>query len=206
MRAMTILSAAALVFALGCDRSTGKLKDLSYGRPFQGDYDSVLERTRWVLNKHYKYGLDPDQTREKEGEFWTMWTYRMAATYRDSTRERAHVKVEKLDDGKVRIGISVVRQLNDNIDNPAVKEEARWVNTLRDVEKGDLLVSEIARRYLKDFKPSKQFEEKYRTKKRKGMRQDIVDRNKDVNLEDYDDPDKKEVPSTTDTGKNKDPW
>jgi len=211
MRALAI-PILLLAFSAGCDRATGKLEDLSYGSEFEGDYEAVMERAVFVLKKHYRYGLDPDLSDQKAGELWTVWDYRMSSWYRDSQRERAHIKIEKLEDGRLRIGVAVVHQTNDNIDNPGVKEEARWVRSTRNAEKGVALEQEIVRRYVKEFTTSKHFEEKYRTEKRKGMREDILDRNKDVNLEDLDDPDKKSVPSYTDSSKNKgkkdpnDPW
>ncbi|MHC4959832.1 MAG: hypothetical protein ACYTGN_15825 [Planctomycetota bacterium] len=197
MRALwAILPLLALVGA--CDRKGDrKLADLSFGRPFEADYEATLDRTRFVLMRHFELGLDPDRTIEKEGEFVTVWHYRMAADYFRSQRVKAHVKIEKIGKKKVRIGVSVVTQLNDNIDNPAVKEEARWIRTARDPERADLIEKEIARRYMK-AKPSERFEDKYKGKNKGEMRSDILDRNKDVNLEDLDDPDKKEPPSHTD--------
>ena len=183
---------------VGCDTSNSKLKDLSWGSSLDGNYPELLARTRYVLLRQFQLGFDPDRTKEDEGEFWTVWHYRMATTYRDSKRIRCHVKIDDLGDGKTRIGVSVVTQLNENIDNPSIKEEARWTNTSRDVEWASRIESTIAQRYLK-VEGSKQWQEKHRVTRRGTMRPDILDRNKDVNLEELGNPDdpRKEMPHST---------
>jgi hypothetical protein len=199
MRATLLLGLLALL-CTGCDQHTSKLRELRWGRPFDADYAVLLERTRYVLLRQFQLGFDPDLTKEKDGVFWTVWHYRMATNYRDSKRIKAHVEVEDLGDGKARIGVSVVTQLNDNIDNPSVKEEARWVGTERDEEWAARIEASIARRYL-DVEGSKQWQERHRPKRRGTMRQDILDRNKDVDLEEQEKDDKKrEFPPSTGDG------
>lgn len=198
MRAIAIISLLVLAALPACDSSTSKLKDVSWGGEFDGDYQAVLDRTRYVLAKQFPLGLDPDLSSEEAGEFWTVWHYHMSAWYRESKRVRAHIKVEDAGSGKVRLGVAVVSQLNDNIDNPSIKEEARWVRTSRDPEWASRLENSIARRYLK-VEPSKYWEEKHLPKKRETMREDILDRNKDVDLEELERPDRpdKQPPKTT---------
>ena len=189
-----LLLLAALV---SCDSSNSKLQDLAWGRAVETDYADLLARTRFVLLRRFELGFDPDRTKEEDGEFWTVWHYRMAAGFLDSKRIRAHVKVDDLGDGQARIGVSVVSQLNENIDNPSVKEEARWTHTQADVALAARIEATIMRRYLK-VEGSKQWQERHRTTRRGSMRPDILDRNRDVNPEDLepDDP-SKEAPVIT---------
>ncbi len=196
MRA-TILFLLLAAF-VGCDTSNSQLRDLSWGGSFDGSYTDLLARTRYVLLRRFELGFDPDRTKEDEGEFWTVWHYRMAHYYMDSRRIRCHVTIDDLGDGTARIGVSVVTQLNENIDNPSVKEEARWTHTTRDVAWASRIESAIAQRYLK-VEASKYWQEKHRGTRRGTMRPDILDRNKDVNLEELGNPDnpEKEMPHST---------
>ena len=201
MRATFLCSLfVAMAAFLGCDRSSGKLDELDWGRPFDADFDVLVARASYILQRRFELGFDPDLTDEKKGEFMTVWHYRMATYYRDSKRNKAHVTIEDVGEGQCRIGVSVVTQLNDNIDNPSVKEEARWVSTTRDVEWASRLEATIARRYIK-VQPSELWKEKHSDTKRGTMRPDILDRNKDVNLEELNDPNApgKEAPATTGT-------
>lgn len=196
MKTTVLLLAAATLAA--CDSSERQLKDLSWGEPFESDFDSALERTRWVLGKEFPKGFDPDLSKEEEGVFWTVWHYYPSTWYRETKRARAHVEIEDLGEGKLRIGVAVVQQINDNIDNPSIIEEARWVGTQRDFERSVLIEQRIRRDYLK-VEPSAYFEEKHRSEPRKGLRPDIIDRSRDVDLEkidDLDDPDR-ELPRAT---------
>jgi hypothetical protein len=172
----------ALLVLGACANTDKKLEDLAWGSEVDGQFDDVVARTKFILRKRYPRGLDPDRTNEDTGEFWTVWDYRVSTMYRETKRSRAHVKVEDLGNGKVRVGVAVVEQLNDNIENPSIIEEARWVRTQRDPETEALLEQNICQRYL-DMKPSEHFEEKHREEPRRDLRPDLVDRSKDVNLE-----------------------
>ncbi len=186
-----------LAVLVGCDTSESKLKDLSWGQSVDTNYTDLLARTRYVLLRRFELGFDPDRTKEEDGEFWTVWHYRMATGFLDSKRIRAHVKVDDLGDGQVRIGVSVVTQLNENIDNPSVKEEARWTHTQVDVGLASRIEATIMRRYLK-IEGSKLWQERHRTTRRGSMRPDILDRNKDVNPEELEADDRrKEAPVIT---------
>ncbi len=191
------LGLSVLLLVGACTNTDGKLKDLSWGTEIQGDYEDVKDRALFVLRKEFPKGFDPERTDEDAGEFWTVWHYKVSTWYRETTRSRARVKIEDLGDGKVRVGVAIVEQLNDNIDNPSIIEEARWVNTHRNGEREKLVESRISQRYLK-LEPSEYWKEKHRDKPRAGLRQDLIDRNKDVNLEEYGkiDP-KRELPSMT---------
>ena len=195
MRTTTLL--LLLVAFIGCDTSNSQLRDLSWGRSFDANYADLVARTRYVLLREFHLGFDPDRPKEDDGDFWTGWHYRMATYYMDSKRIRAHVKVDDLGDGQARIGVTVVTQLNENIDNPSIKEEARWTHTAADVAWAARIEAQIARRYLK-VEGSKQWQERHRGTRRGSMRPDILDRNKDVNLEELeaDDP-RKEAPGIT---------
>jgi hypothetical protein len=186
MRTVLILIAASAVG--GCANTEGKLSELSWGAPVKSDYESMVERARAMTLRRFPKGFDPDRTKEDKGEFYTVWDYKMAVAYRDSTRSKAHVKVEDLGNGQVRVGVAIVKQVNDNIDNPHDIDEARWVKTTRDEEAASLLVSSIYVRHL-EAKPSKTWEEKNRTDRRTTPREDLIDRSKDVNLDDTTDPD-----------------
>ena len=183
MRATAILFLlAASMFFGGCKNPNKLLDDLSYGAPFESDYEMTNERTRFVLAKVYPKGLDPDRSKPDDGEYVTVWHYQKSAFYRKSTRERAHIVVEDLGDGMVRLGISVVQQLNDNIDNPASIDEAKWVSAQRNAEVEGNLERRIAKRYTQ-FEVSAYYKEKNRDKKRKGLRPDLIERYEDVDLE-----------------------
>jgi hypothetical protein len=181
MRAFLFLIAASAV--CGCANTEGKLAELSWGASVKADYESMVERARVMTLRRFPKGFDPDRTNEERGEFYTVWDYKVAVTYRDTTRSKAHVKVEDLGNGQVRVGVAIVKQINDNIDNPHLVDEARWVKTSRDEEAAALLVSSIYVRHL-EAEPSKTWEEKHRTDRRTTPREDLIDRSKDVNLED----------------------
>ncbi len=185
MRAILILCAAAAL--CGCHNIDGKLDDVSWGAPVQSDYQSMVERARAMTLRRYPKGLDPDKTNEEKGDFFTVWDYKVAVTYRDTTRSKAHVKVEDLGKGKVRVGAAVVKQINDNIDNPHDINEARWMGTARDDEAAALLVSSILVRHL-EAEPSEYWKEKNRTERRTTPREDLIDRSKDVDLDAPSDP------------------
>jgi hypothetical protein len=178
MRATFVLSAALL---WGCANVEGKLKDLSWGAPVKADYESMVVRAREQVLKRYPKGLDPDRTDEDKGDFWTVWHNAVAVRYRDTTRSRAHVKVEDLGDGQVRIGVAVVKQINDNIDNPHDISEARWVRTEPDEAAARLLYDSVILRTL-SAEPSEYWKERNRTERRPTMREDLIDRSKDVDL------------------------
>ena len=183
MRAIPILFVLALLAVVGACKSPDRLvEDLSYGAPFEADYEETNERARFVLSKVYPKGLDPDKTNADEGDYYTVWHYQKSAFYRKSTREKAHVKVEDLGDGMVRLGVSVVQQLNDNIDNPTSIDEAKWVSGQRNAEVEGNLERRIAKRYTQ-FEVSAYYKEKNRDKKRKGLRPDLIERYEDVDLE-----------------------
>jgi hypothetical protein len=178
MRATCILLLAACAACMNVEK---KLDDLLWGQDYEADYDVIVERARYVLDQEFRAGLDPDKTNEVEGDFWTLWDYKTSMWYRETTRRRAHVKVEDAGDGMVRVGVSVVTQINDNIDNPHSIEDARWVRTTVDAEWSTRIEEKIGRRYLK-AEPSEAWKEKHREEKRKGLRPDLVDRYRDVDL------------------------
>lgn len=185
MRAIVIVLAAAAL--CGCHNIDGKLADVSWGAPVKSDYESMCERARTMTLKVYRKGFDPDKTDEEKGDFFTVWDYKMSVNYRDSKRYKAHVKVEDLGKGQVRVGAAVVKQINDNIDNPHTIDEARWVGTSRDDEAAGLLVSSIYVRHL-EAEPSEYWKEKNRTERRTTPREDLIDRSKDVDLDEPPDP------------------
>jgi len=170
------------LLAVACANVEGKLDDVTYGRAFDADFDETVQRARMVLLREFPTGLDPDVSNEEAGDLWTIWNYRVSVWYRGTTRWRAHVKVEHAGPGKVRLGVSVVKQLNDNIDNPHDINEARWVRTQRDPETSKRLEDAIARRYL-DVKPSEHFEEKY-SGDEAALNKALINRSADVDLSD----------------------
>ena len=121
-------------------------------------------------------------TNESAGDLWTIWHNYRAMHYRGTVRRRAHVKVEDLGEGKVRIGVAVVQQVNDDIDNPSIISEAKWVGKSYDQETAARIERVIAQRY-KQVDPSNAWKEKYRGGKSNTLRKDIIDRNKDVDLD-----------------------
>ena len=197
MRAILCLLPLAALMLGGCQGTEKKLKDVSFGPSFEADYLEVLDNTRHALRKEFPRGLDPDRSDEDAGIFWTIWHYKKSVWYRGTTRQKAHVVVEDLGDGQVRIGVSVVQQLNDDIDNPSIIEEARWTNAQQDHETAQRIENRIAKRYLR-VKPSKTWEEKHRDKPSGTLRSDIIDRNRDVDLEEDREPgDREGLPSVT---------
>jgi len=186
MRA-TIPAILGLLVLTGCDRSGNKrLEDMTWGEDMEGSYAAVVSRTRSVLQKEFPKGLDPDKTKEAgEGDFYTVWHYEQSVWYRETRRIKGHIKVEKAGKNKVRVGVCVFSQISDNIDNPHSIEEARWVRGERDVDRAKRIYFRIARPYVK-VEPSEYWEERHRTESSKEMRKDIVDRTKDVDLEELD--------------------
>jgi hypothetical protein len=185
MRAIVIFLGAAALAA--CSSVEGKLSDLSWGPPVQSDYEGMVMRARQMTLKRYPKGFDPDKTDEAKGDLYTVWNYEISHEYFKTTRRRARVKVEDMGGGKVRVGVAVVSQLNDNIDNPSIIDEARWIRTTRDDEAAGLLVSSILLRQL-EAEPSEYWKDKHRTEPSDKPRQDLIDRSKDVNLDELPDP------------------
>jgi len=176
------LPLVALLCWAGCASTDRRLDKVQWGAEMDGDVDAVLDRARYVLRKIYPKGLDPDRTDEGQGEFYTVWDYKISTFNRETTRSRARVSVKPASPGKVRVGVAVVQQLSDNIDNPGSVEEARWVRTHNDTEMERMILDRVRQPYL-EMKPSEYFEEKHRETPRKTLRPDLVDRSKDVDLD-----------------------
>jgi hypothetical protein len=185
MRAIIIFLGAAL--AVGCASAEGKLSDLSWGPPVKSDYESMVKRAKDMTLRRFPKGFDPDRTDEAKGDLYTVWNYSMVPDYFRSKRMRARVKVEDMGGGNVRVGVAVVSQLNDNIDNPDSIDEAMWIRTTRDEEAAGLLVGSILLRQL-DAEPSEYWKAKQGDLPKDKPRQDLIDRSKDVNLEQPPDP------------------
>ncbi|MDH3590582.1 MAG: hypothetical protein OER88_01795 [Planctomycetota bacterium] len=182
--------------ALGCTSTEAMLQKVTYGPEFEGDYLAVLERAKIRLGKEFPRGLDPDKTDENGGHFWTIWHNYRDVRYRGTTRRRAHVVVEDMGSGKVRIGVAVVQQINDDIENPSIISEARWVKKSYDTEAAARIERVIAQRYKK-VDPSAAWKEKHGGGKSNTLRQDIIDRNKDVDLDSRTELDSKSMPTVT---------
>jgi len=177
----------AVLMLVGCASTDGMLdkdKDLNWGPPFEGDFDETVYRARSKLLRQFPLGIDPDRSDEDHGDLWTVWRYDISVMYRETTRNRARVKVEDLGEGKVRIGVAVMQQLNDNIDNPSVVDEAKWVRKQRLPDREATLRASIEQSWSR-FEASTTWNEKHRKERRKGLRPDLVDRTADVTLEDY---------------------
>ena len=177
----------AVLVLVGCQSTDGMLdddKDLNWGQPFEGDFDATVFRARSKLLKRFPLGIDPDRSNEEAGDLWSVWRYDISVMYRETTRNRARVKVEDMGEGKVRVGVAVMQQLNDNIDNPSVVDEAKWVRKQRRPEEEETLRASIEASWDR-FEASTTWKEKNRKEKRKGLRPDLVDRADDVTLEDY---------------------
>jgi len=184
MRA-TILLAAALSTFVGCASADKMIAgDLAYGAPLKADFDAVNDRARYWILRNYPKGFDPDRTDELAGDYTTVWNYERSVFYRGTTRRKAHVKVEDLGGGEVRVGVAVVEQVSDNIDNPDSISEAKWQQTQLNAERALRLETQIAKRWSR-FEVSKQYKEKNRDKKRTGLRTDLVEKYRDVDLEEY---------------------
>jgi hypothetical protein len=185
MRAFAFL--APLVLLVGCGNTARMIdddKDLMWGTPFEDDYASVVDRARGVVNREFPLGLDPDRSKEDEGDLWSIWRVDKSVMYRNTTRRRARVKVQDMGQGKVRVGVAIVEQINDNIDNTMVIDEAKWVRKHRLPEEESMLLERIAAPWRK-FETSAQYKEKHRKTRRKGLRPDLVDMTDDVTLEDH---------------------
>ncbi|MEM7504957.1 MAG: hypothetical protein AAF417_23225 [Pseudomonadota bacterium] len=129
MRALIL--GTLLVSFVACNSTDKMLQNMTYGEPFEGDYMAVMERAQIRLRKEFPKGLDPDKTNEAAGDLWTIWHNYTGMHYRNTVRKRAHIKVEDMGDGKVRVGVAVVQQVNDDIDNPSMISEAKWVGKER---------------------------------------------------------------------------
>jgi len=169
MRAVRTIFPLAVLFLVACQSTDGMLdkdKDLNWGQPFEGDFDAVVYRARSKILKKFPLGIDLDRSKEDDGDLWSVWRYDISVMYRETTRNRARVKVEDLGEGKVRVGVAVMQQLNDNIDNPSVIDEAKWVRKHRDPEQEETLRSSIEQSWNR-FEASTTWKEKNRTEKRK---------------------------------------
>ena len=183
-----------LAASVACTSSDDMLaEDMTYSGPVthtslkgadqvvvDAEYERVSGRTKSVLRRWYSH-LDPDKTDDESGEFWTIWMVRTGIFYRGTTRERAHVKIEEDEDGKLRIAVAVVREVNDNIENPSIVSEARWTNRHRDPEAEARLITAISQSYRR-FEVSDHFKETHRKERRKTLRPDLVDKYKDVDI------------------------
>ena len=184
-RAIVWLSLAALA-AVGCGNTDGMLRDLSWGQQVKMPSEQAQARAKMILRRDFPAGIDPDRSDEANGDYWTVWNHKRSVLYRGTKRLRAHIKIDDLGNGYSRVGIAVVSQINDNIDNPDNVDEARWVRKRREPEMERAMEQAIARRYL-DATPSKTWQEKHRDKPRTGLREDLIDRSSDVDLEAEDD-------------------
>ncbi|MHC4938607.1 MAG: hypothetical protein ACYTHK_06530 [Planctomycetota bacterium] len=185
MRALAVF--APLVLFVGCGNTAKMIDDddeLTWGTPFEDDYAAVVDRARGVVSRDFPLGLDPDRTKEEQGDFWSIWRVDQSVLYRKTTRRRARVKVQDIGEGKVRVGVAIVEQINDNIDNPTVIEEAKWVRKHRLPEEESMMLERIAAPWRK-FEASAQYKERHRKTRRKGLRPDLVDATSDVTLEDH---------------------
>ncbi len=158
-------------------------EELTWGAPFDGDMAIISERAQIMLKREFKY-VNPDLTKEDEQDYYSTWRYVMSVMYRESTRRRCRIKLKESEDGRILVGVAIISQLNDNVDNPHDKAEARWVKKTREYEDELRLERRIAQRFHK-FEVSKTYKEKHRDEPRKGMRQDILDRTRDADLESY---------------------
>ena len=187
MRAFRTAANLALLFAVACSSTDGMLdddKDLQWGPPIEDDFDEVVYRARSFLIREYPLGIDPDRSKEDAGDFWSIWRYDISVMYRETKRTRGRVKVENLGAGKVRVGVAIMEQLNDNIDDPSDIDKAKWVRKHRLPERETLLREQIERTFSR-FEASTTWKEKHRAKKRTTLRPDLVDRTSDIVLEDY---------------------
>ncbi|MFQ5844071.1 MAG: hypothetical protein ACE5JG_03705 [Planctomycetota bacterium] len=170
-----------LLVPAACANAEGRLqKDLTASEPVDVDFDLAAARTKRVLRKWFRH-LDPDRTDEEAGDFWSIWKVHRGVFYRDTTRERAHVRLARDEQGRVVVHVAVVRQINDNIDQPDVISAARWVSTKRDPEMEQRLTIMITQSYRR-YEVSEHFKERHREKRRTGLRPDLVDRYRDVDL------------------------
>ncbi len=172
-----------------------RFEHLNYAEPFPGDFEIAVQRAKLALQREFRH-LDPDQTDEAKGELWTLWRVHRSELYRETTRMRAHVRIEQLKNGKLRVGTAVFSQLNDNIENPGSADEAKWVSTTRLLDKESLLRDVIVQRYTK-FEPSDDYKARTSDERRDTPRPDLVDRYKDVDMDaDGIDPDRAPPPIT----------
>ncbi|MHC4952388.1 MAG: hypothetical protein ACYTGZ_00735 [Planctomycetota bacterium] len=172
----------ACLLLVGCASTDGMLDDdddLTWGPPIEDDYEAVITRARSALMRDYPLGLDPDRSNEKEGDLWAIWAFHKSVMYRETKRKRARVKVENLGEGKVRVGVAVMEQLNDNIDDPSDIDKAKWVRKHRLPDDETRLRETIERQWSR-FEASTTWKEKHRGEKRKTLRPDLVDRTSDV--------------------------
>jgi len=174
------MRAPLFLLLLAACTATPKLEDLRYGEPFPGEFELAVQRAKAALRREFRH-LDPDRSDEARGDLWTLWRVHRSEHYRETTRMRAHVRVERIDGGQLRVGAAVFSQLNDNIENPGSAEKARWVNTTRLVEKEALLRDVIARRYAQ-FEPSEDYDARTSGGRRDTPRPDLIDRYDDVDL------------------------
>jgi hypothetical protein len=152
-----------------------------WGEPFEMPYDKAKTQTKHTLKRHFPLGLNPDKTNEDVGDFWTVWRYDPSVWNRETTRRRAHVKVEEVGDGRVRVGVAVAQQISDNIEHPDDIDTARWVRKQRMPELEEEIELAISQR-LRKVEPSPYFEEKYKKDGDKRLREDLIDRSRDVDL------------------------
>lgn len=189
MRALLFLLAFVPVSGVlvGCADTRHMMEDdedLSWGPAIEGDFEVVVSRARTMVIREYPLGLDPDLSKEDEGDFWSIWRIDQSVMYRSTVRRRVRVKVQDVGQGKVRIGVAIVEQINDNIDEPSSLVKAKWVRKHRLPEEEGMLRARIEQTWRK-FEASAKWKEKNRSTRRKGLRPDLVDQADDVVLEDY---------------------
>lgn len=172
---------ALLALALGACASSPKLEDLAWGEPVAGEYEAAVARARRAVVFHFRH-LDPDRTREAEGDLWSLWRFDRGEFNRSSFRRCGRVRVERVGDDKFRVGVAVFQQLSDNIENPGSEEEARWVRTTRRTDLEEEIRRAVEARY-RDFAPSEDYERRRSEVDAKTPRQDLIDRYEDVDLE-----------------------
>jgi hypothetical protein len=184
---------ALFTLALGACTSAPKLEDLSWGEPVAGDYEAAVARARRAIVFHFRH-LDPDRTREDEGDLWSLWRFDRGEFNRSSFRRRGRVRVERAGDDRFRVGVAVFQQLSDNIQNPGSEKEARWVRTTRRTDLEEDIRRAVEARY-RDFAPSEDYERRKAETDSTTPRRDLIDRYEDVDLEESGTTDPKRRPA-----------
>lgn len=120
----------ALLFALpGCQQERYNTE----GRPLPAGRAELWKTMRRVVERQF-YAIDKEKSDEKAGELVTEWYYDMSREYLRSYRRQVRMQLVSFEADKDlpesqrrwQVKIGVVKQVNQNIDDPRNIEKADW--------------------------------------------------------------------------------
>jgi hypothetical protein len=130
-------------------------------RQFECFDEALLWETCKNLAQRNGYRIDDDATKYKEQLVVTTWKVQLAITRNDGKRRRRYVEMVKVPNRKAgwKVRCAVVKQKNEDIEDPLNPLMARWRTDVPDVEQAKRLAYLIENRF-REPGPSPEFEDR----------------------------------------------